>query len=150
MFLDWRQSGAPDGAIISLDLDQMEWPGLRLVELQELHKLCLFGRRIERIVVSARWIPNRGCPLWQGVRKSSPLLCLYWNLSPLPPSPSLPLVWCLFAIPAVQQHLFPQRVSAASGDIILAPKSINPSALDATKDVEEFRLNSKVYTRCGA
>jgi hypothetical protein len=48
----------------------------------------------------------------------------------------------LFAMPRVQQRLFPLRVSSASDDIILAPKSINPNAVNAAKDVEEFWLNS--------
>ena len=56
----------------------------------------------------------------------------------------------LFAMPWVQQHLFPLRVSSASDDIILTPKLINPNAVDAAKDIEEFRLNSKVYIWCRA
>jgi hypothetical protein len=53
-------------------------------------------------------------------------------------------------MPRVQQRLFPLRVSSAFDDIILAPTSINLNAVDAAKDVEEFRLNRKMYIRCGA
>lgn len=47
-------------------------------------------------------------------------------------------------------RIFPLRVSSASKDTTLAPKSINPNAVNATKDIEKFRLNSKVYIRCRA
>lgn len=56
--LDWRLFGALYGAPLSLDLDGLiklvEWCGLKLVELLELHSLYLFTRRIKRLVVSTR------------------------------------------------------------------------------------------------
>jgi len=44
----------------------------------------------------------------------------------------------------------PARLSKPSDDVILAPKSINPKATDASNKVEEFKLQGKQYIRCGA
>lgn len=73
-------------------------------------------------------------------------------MSPLPrpflPPTSIttsPLV--LFAMPRIQQRLFPLRVSSASDDIILAPQNVNPNAIDSTSEVEEFRYKQMSF--CG-
>jgi len=39
------------------------------------------------------------------------------------------------------------RTSASSDDIILAPYWINPKATNASKNIEEFKLQSKHYLR---
>ena len=40
--------------------------------------------------------------------------------------------------------------SASSDDIILAPYWINPKATDASKNIEEFKLQGKHHLRCKA
>jgi len=64
----------------------------------------------------------------------SPLIRPFLPLLSSITTPSL----VLFAMPRIQQRLFPLRVSSASNDIILAPKNVNPNAINSTSEVEEF------------
>ena len=54
-----------------------------------------------------------------------------------------PLV--LFAMPRIQQCLFPLCVSSTSDDIILVLKNINLDIIDLMSEVEEFYYKGKVY-----
>jgi len=47
------------------------------------------------------------------------------------------------------ERFFPIR-TPASDDILIAPKEINPNGTDASRKVEEFKLNGKQYIQCRA
>ena len=65
---------------------------------------------------------------------------------PWPPA----LVFCLPSSLTTMERYLSTSTSASSDDIILAPYWINPKATDASKNIEEFKLQGKHHLRCKA